>query len=319
MNSRIVLASCLLWVGAAAAYGQDPAAAGAPPAFAPDEVVAVIEGKEYTAAEVERIRSAMPPGLLEQTAGMDYKGFLEALAMQIKLSSLAEERQLAEKEPYRTQLEINKRIFLAGAYLREIQQVLDITEEDRRNYYEQHKSDYTDVRVSAIYTDYVLDPEKAEPRADGKKALSEQEAWARSEQLLVDLRQGADFAELARKQSDDAASAEKGGDLGSFNASSRIPEAIKKAIFALEEGAVSAPVKQGGRYYIFKATEKRVKPLDEVVGDILVKLQGVKIQEKLDEIRTQVQIEIKNEAFAKSKPPSRRTQPPPGAAPAPGR
>jgi parvulin-like peptidyl-prolyl isomerase len=277
---------------------QDPAP-GKP--FAPGDVVAVIEGQEYTAEQIEWIRKNTPPEFVKQTAQMTYAGFLEALAMQIAVANRAEEMKLADKEPYRTRLEINKRIFLTNAYLAEIQQVLQLEQEDYREYYDKHKGDYEEVRVSAIYINYSLDPAKAAPK-DGKAPLGEQEAWAKAEQLLAEMRQGADFAELARKYSDDPATAEKGGDLGYFKRDSRIPDPLKSVIFALEEGGLSAPVKYAGRYYILKATEKRALSYTDALPHILQKIQDVKIKEKLEEIRTQTRLEIKNEAFAASRP-----------------
>jgi len=279
-------------------------------------VVAVIEGKEYTADDVEWIRKNTPPEFVKQTAHMTYGGFLEALAMQISVAKRAEELQLAEKEPYRTRLEVNKRIFLTNAYLAEIQQDIEFTQDDYREYYEKHESDYEDVRISVIHIDYSLDPEKA--ARNGKKPLSEKEAWVKAEELLVELRQGADFAELARKHSDDPAVAEKGGDLGYFKRSSRMPEALKDVVFALQEGEVSSPVKQGGRYYIVKVTERRTLSYTEALPDILARIQDVKIKEKLDQIRADLRLEIKDEAFAASKPAAVGSASPGGPPAAPG-
>lgn len=301
----------LLAFGCGVALAQNPSPGESTPK--PDSdgpIVAVIDGKGYTAADVEWIRKNTPPEFVKQTAHMTYRGFLEALAMQISVAKRAEELQLAEKEPYRTRLEINKRIFLTNAYLAEIQQDIKFTQDDYREYYEKHKSDYEDVRISAISIDYSLDPEKA--ATDGKKPRGEKEAWVKAEELLVELRQGAEFAELARKHSDDPSVAEKGGDMGYFKRGSRMPEALKDAVFALKEGEVSSPVKQGGRYYIVKATERRTLAYTEALPDVLTRIQDVKIKEKLDQIRAELPLEIKDEAFAASKPAAGGT-----AAPAP--
>jgi peptidyl-prolyl cis-trans isomerase C len=274
----------------------------APKADSSGKIVAVIEGKGYTAEEIEWIRKNTPPEFVKQTEHMTYGGFLEALAMQIAVANRAQELKLADKEPYRTRLEINTRIFLTNAYLAEIQQVLKLTQDDYRKFYEQHQEDYQDVRLSAIYIDYSLDPDKAKPK-DGKKALNETEAWAKAEQLAAELRQGADFAELARQNSDDPDAAEKGGDMGYFKRDSRtMPQALKTPIFTLKEGQISEPIKHGGRYYIFKVTERRLLAYTEALPDILKRIQDVKIKEQLDRIRAEMQLDIKDEAFAASRP-----------------
>jgi hypothetical protein len=43
-------------------------------------------------------------------------------------------------------------------------------------------------------------------------------------------------------------------------------------------------------------------PYTEALPSILQRIQDVKIKEKLDEIRAETQVEIKNEAFAASRP-----------------
>jgi parvulin-like peptidyl-prolyl isomerase len=281
---------------------HEPAAESPQNQDSPDKIVAVIEGKSYTADEVEWIRKNVPPEFSKQTAHMTYGGFLEALALQITLAKRADELKLVEKEPYRTRLEMNERIFRTNAYLAEIQQDLHLTQEDYRQFYEQHQQDYQDVRLSVISLDFSMDPEKA-PAKNGVKPRSEKDAWVRAEELLVELRQGKDFADLARENSDDASAAEKGGDMGYFRRDSRaLPEPLKEPIFALKEGAVSAPIKHGGRYYIFKVMERRTASYNDALPDILRRIQSVKITEKLDEIRNQMKFEIKDPAFAASTP-----------------
>jgi len=290
----------LVGLGAAVAFAQNPAESGAA-SYSPGDVVAVIEGVEYTAEQIEWLRQNTPPEFAKQTAAMTYGGFMEALAMQIAVAKRAEELKLAEKEPYRTRLEINQRIFLTHAYLSEIQQVLKLDQDDYRQYYEQHQSDYEELKVSAIYIQYALNPEKAATQ-DGEGPLSEKDAWAKAERLLLEIRQGADFAAMAREHSDDPASAEKGGDLGYFKRDSRIPEPLKDAIFALQEGEFSAPVRYGGRYYILQVTERRTMSYTDALPNILQKIQDVKIKEQLDQIKAEMQLEIKVPAFAASMP-----------------
>jgi hypothetical protein len=59
--------------------------------------------------------------------------------------------------------------------------------------------------------------------------------------LVKQLRDGADFAELAKKNSEDKNSAASGGDFGVLRRGDRIPEEIKTAVFALKPGEVSDP------------------------------------------------------------------------------
>ena len=264
-------------------------------AFAQDESpVVTIDGKAYTSAELDHIRRNLPDVFRRQTEHMNNKTFVETLGYLLTVNRLADEAGMPEKEPFKTQLWFNTINFMAQAYLQQINSTLQIGEEDVKAYYDEHKGEYEEKRVSAIYLDYDPLPDLVKDR----DPVSEQDAWGKAENLLVEMRNGADFAELAKEHSSDAGSGAKGGDLGFFSPDdqSLSPE-IKKAIFALGEGQVSTPVKDGGRYYIFKVTEVRPRPLDEVRAAVLQKVQTTMLQKRLEEIRNSVEIEYKDPAY----------------------
>ena len=154
--------------------------------------------------------------------------------------------------------------------------------------------------MSAIYIDFAT-PE-APPAAADKNELTEAEAKAKAEGIVAELRGGADFAELAKKHSDDTASRDKGGDLGFFTRETSIPQTLKDVIFQLEQGDISDPVKDGRRFYVLTVTERRTKPLEKVKEAVNRKVRGVKLKEEIDEIRRRVSIERKNEQFLKQTP-----------------
>lgn len=264
-------------------------------AFAQDAgPVVTIDGKAYTADELDHIRRNLPDVFRRQTEHMNNKTFIETLGYLLTVNRMAEEQGMPEKEPYKTQLWFNTINFLAQAYLQQINSTLEIGEADVQAYYDEHKGDYEEKRVSAIYLDYDPLPDLVKDR----EPVTEQDAWAKAEKLLVEMRNGADFAEMAKEHSSDAGSAEKGGDLGFFSPDdqSLSPE-VKKAIFALAEGQISSPVKDGGRYYLFKVTEVRPRPLDEVRAAVLQKVQTSMLQKRLEEIRNSVQIDYNDPSY----------------------
>ncbi len=92
-----------------------------------------------------------------------------------------------------------------------------------------------------------------------------------AEQILTQARKpGADFAELAKKHSQDVGSAPKGGDLGFFNRTQMVPE-FTDAAFKLKSGEISDLVRTPFGFHIIKVDEIRAEkttPLDEARSEI---------------------------------------------------
>ncbi|MFM1886557.1 MAG: hypothetical protein RL026_1714 [Pseudomonadota bacterium] len=74
---------------------------------------------------------------------------------------------------------------------------------------------------------------------------------ARAEALLKQIRDGADFGKLATENSKDPGSAAQGGDLGFAAREAYVPE-FSAALFALQQGQVSEPVKTQFGYHLIK-------------------------------------------------------------------
>lgn len=82
-------------------------------------------------------------------------------------------------------------------------------------------------------------------------------AKKKADDLLAQVQKGADFAGLAKANSDDPGSAAKGGDLGWFKRGMMVPE-FDTAVFQLAPGqVVTAPVKTDFGYHIIKVIAKR--------------------------------------------------------------
>jgi len=124
-------------------------------------------------------------------------------------------------------------------------------------------------------------------KTDGKDDAA---VKAKAEDILKQAKGGADFAALARKYSEDEASAKNGGDLDYFGRGRMVPE-FDTAAFAMEPGQISDLVKTQYGYHIIKLVEKKagtVKPLAEVREQITDQLafqraqtQAVELAEKI--------------------------------------
>lgn len=81
------------------------------------------------------------------------------------------------------------------------------------------------------------------------------ETKEQAEEVANKLADGVDFAELAAEYSTDTASAENGGDLGSFGKGEMAAE-FEEAAFGMEPGDISEPVETEFGYHIIKVTDK---------------------------------------------------------------
>ena len=105
----------------------------------------------------------------------------------------------------------------------------------------------------------------------GQRATEEQQqaAKVRIDSIYQALKAGADFADMARRLSDDKASARNGGELPWITKGQTLPD-FEKTVFALEVGQTSEPVLTQAGYHIIKLNEKGgFFPYDSVHADIL--------------------------------------------------
>jgi foldase protein PrsA len=122
------------------------------------------------------------------------------------------------------------------------------------------------------------------------------------------LRQGEDFAELARKFSTNSVTAKQGGLLPAFSRDEmNIPRAMREAAFSLEVGEVSGIVQVGNTFHVLKL-HKRLPPGDvkfeavreevfrKVRREIIERLQA----EVLSDLRRRAQVEIVNPTLRKA-------------------
>jgi parvulin-like peptidyl-prolyl isomerase len=106
---------------------------------------------------------------------------------------------------------------------------------------------------------------------------------ARAADILNQLKRGANFAELARRYSDDPGTGERGGDLGRFTRDTHTPR-FDEAAFALKPSQLSQVVETDYGFHVIKATEhhpERARRLDEVRAQIDQQLLARKRAERL--------------------------------------
>ncbi len=144
------------------------------------------------------------------------------------------------------------------------------TQQDIEGYYNAHKSEYSV-------------PEQAKSRhiliqvAPGADAKTDAAAKAKAEDILKQLQNGGNFADLAKKNSDDPGSKDSGGELGFAQRGHMVPE-FDNAIFTQKIGDYKIVKSQYG-YHIVQV-EERTAAHAQSLAEVLPTIQATLIRQK---------------------------------------
>jgi len=177
---------------------------------------------------------------------------------------------------------------------------ISVGEEDLKNYYQQHLSEYASGQEIRVRHVFLVVP-------TGAPTTEEAKVRERAQKALQRIRGGEDFAKVARELSQ-GPSAPEGGDLGWLRRGVVQPE-VEKAAFALESGQVSDLVRTKTGFQILKVEERRggqPRPFDEVKDEIRDRLTN----DQADAARLQYVAELKKEAFVEVRLPELKEQQP---------
>lgn len=154
---------------------------------------------------------------------------------------------------------------------------IKITDEDIKSYYDENKASFST---------------EEQVRASHILVATKEEADAIEKQL----KEGGDFAAIAKEKSLDTGSAANGGDLNFFSKGSMVQE-FEEAAFSLKVGDVSEPVKSDYGYHIIKVTDRKEASsptLEEKKADITDTLTSQQIytlsQTLISDLRSQAKI-----------------------------
>ncbi len=254
-----------------------------------DAVIAILDdGSKFTKNDFDMLLSAMP-AQNQQAAKLNPKAFIQWWAGMRRLARLAEQDKLDQGGQVKQQIEYDRTMILGQAKLNSvINDTESVKEQDVVNYYEANKDRYKQVRVKAIYLAY---------GDDAPKKRTEEEARKKSLDVLKQARGGADFVKLVKENSDDETSRDKDGDFAVLRFKDNIPEAIRKAAFALKQGEISEPVAQPGGFYLLRADEVTVQPLEKVHDDLYNQLRQEHYTKWLDAHNKTTTVQFPNPAF----------------------
>ncbi len=279
--------------------------AAAPKALPPDTVVMEVEGKKYTKAEVDQLIDSMPVQFQPQIRSNPR--FITQLFVFREMERMALADKLDQQSPYKEQLAFARMQYLAQMASNNYRTRIKVSEDEEQKYYQAHSGD-TFRAAKARVIRLAFQPPNAKVDEANKKP-TEAEAKAKAEDLRKQLQAGADFAALAKANSDDKASAEKGGDYGLITQNST-SDALKKVVFALKAGEISEPVRQPNGFYLVRVDEFVTEPFERVQGAIDEFIRNDKFREWNLELQKRYEVKVENPVYFQPRPMPAGLQPP---------
>jgi hypothetical protein len=276
-------------------------------ALTPETVVATIDEHPVTAGEIMTVLQNRPPDAQKNIG--DGKGLIAELGFVRRLASMGESAHLDQQDPWKKMLQLQREYTMAQAELQVAQDAIPVPAQEQKKFYEDHKDRYTQVKIKLLYVSFNDHPAPSgDPKA--RKILNEIEAKAKIENLLTQIRGGADFVKLVRANSEDPSRA-KDGDYGApiRRSEKLLPEDGMKAIFSLKVGEVTDPVRTPAGYYLFRLEESIVQPYQEVANDIFIEIRHGLFQKWQEETQKSIVVKIESPDFFK-KISSTPAQPP---------
>jgi peptidyl-prolyl cis-trans isomerase SurA len=225
---------------------------------------------------------------------------LDEMRKQMNLESMEDLEKAAEAqgvsyEDFKQNL--RNQIITQQVIGKEVGSRLNISKEDEQAFYDEHKNEFAqpeEIRLSEI----LVSTEKKPPApADESHVL--ETAQKKANDLLEQVKNGAKFEDIAKKDSEGAGAAD-GGDLGYFKRGVLAKE-IEDKTFAMKPGEVSEVIRTKQGFIILKVTEHReagIPPLSQIESRIQDMVYMQKVQPALRQYLTR----LREDAFIEYKP-----------------
>ncbi|MEE9234858.1 MAG: peptidylprolyl isomerase [Candidatus Acidoferrales bacterium] len=174
------------------------------------------------------------------------------------------ERRLREQAMTLEELreELRKEIAIRKLLDRVLGNRVEVTEQEIADYYHQNQHRFRFVETQYHVAHILVTPRRErQPRnLRNDDAVTDEQARRKVQALRERLRQGDDFADLARNYSEDPDSALAGGDLGFFPESSltETHPALRNAVRRLQVGEVAGPLRTQDGYHLVKLLERQL-------------------------------------------------------------
>jgi peptidyl-prolyl cis-trans isomerase C len=232
----------------------------------PTAVVARINGKDVTLAEIEAIVEPAPAAV-QAAYQRDPVRFLREYAGYRLLADKAEGSGLNKRSPYKEQLDLApanafaRLTILLNAQLNEMRLALPVTPEEQRAYYEKHKSKYDRAEVQLV--SFPFSAGETEALRLAQRGIESFASAARTEAITRD--------------------------------STKVPITVRDAAFSLKPLVISEPIKAPDGYYVVRLLAVAPAPFEEVRDRVFEELKNIAFQDALRKANDEARVEMVNE------------------------
>jgi peptidyl-prolyl cis-trans isomerase C len=235
--------------------------------------LAIVNGKPVPTSRLEALNQQIAASGRPVTPEMQSQIKDEAINREVFMQE-AQKRGIDASEDYKMQMELARQAIMIRSLFADYQKTNPVTDAD----------------VKAEYDKFAAANGGKEYRA--RHILVEKEDEAKK--LIADIKRGAKFEDLAKKNSKDPGSGSNGGDLDWANASSYVAE-FAAAMTKLDKGKMTdTPVKSQFGFHIIRLDDTRqaqLPPMEQVKPQILQQLQQQKLGAFQKELRDKAKIE----------------------------
>ena len=245
------------------------------PAAALAQNIATVNGKPVPKSRLDTLLQQAARAGQPVPAEMERQARDQVVLREIFVQE-AERLGIQQRPDYRAQMDLARQNIL----------IRELFEDFRR------KNPVSDADAQAEYDRFKAQASGTEYKA--RHILVEKEDEARK--LIAEIKAGAKFEDVARKNSKDTGSAENGGDLDFAKPDAYVPE-FGQAMARLKKGEMTeTPVKTQFGWHVIRLDDTREAPFpafDEVKAQLKQRLEQVKLQRFQEELRTKAKTDYK--------------------------
>ncbi|MGH9476701.1 MAG: peptidylprolyl isomerase [Terriglobales bacterium] len=279
-------AGCTVALGLSLAASLAAQATAKPAAS--DPVVISAGAEHIRASEFQALLDGAPA---QNRAAMEQhkREVANQLGQMLALVQEADKRGLNQDPAFKAQMMLARDNALAKAMVAKLEAGAQPSPAQEQAYYSAHSAKFQQTKLRHILI--------SDNEAQGSPSkLTPAEALAKAQKIDAQLKAGGNFAALAKANSDDPGSKDKGGELGEISSGETVPE-FETAVSALPVGKISDPIHTRFGYHIVEVEARSTMPFAGAQADIERQLSTQAVEKAIGSITAAAHVTISESYF----------------------